>query len=604
MSIHKYGLTWADEYEPLDIEFHCIRKGAAWCAKNGTSLFDHYKAAQMILWPDDHHHRWSDLTLKSILDNQVTVLMGPGDSNKTYSMVRFALVDFFAFPNNTLSIVSSTDSRGLELRIWGKMKDLFNRAKEFRDDLPGVVVDYLKCITPDEIDKSGQQARTINKGIICVPCVATGDNSGLGRYIGIKPPNSPGKHDGRLRHYGDECQAMKPTFLDAYSNWMGKPDFKGVMSGNPTDTLDPLGKAAEPLDGWDNFPEPKKTTTWRSRFYNACVVNLVGSDSPNFDYDRNQPPKFPELISWLKIEAVAKTWGKDSIQYYSQCIGVMKPGFDGKRVITRELCRANRASEQVIWDGGERTQVYAIDPAYGGGDRCSALHVEFGVSTEGVQTILMHEPKIIPINVNLAESPEEQIAKFVYADTVELGIPSENIFYDAFGKGTVGFSFAKVFGLNPPVPVESGGSPSARPVRHDLFVTDKNGTTRLKRCDEHYKKKISELWFSVRYIIECGQMRGMTQETIDEGCLREYMVVENGKFEVESKKDMKERIGRSPDLMDVAAIACEGCRQRGFKIRRLNENSQDSKPNQLLEWYLQGQKKAQQDRTRYALKRT
>ena len=87
-------------------------------------------------------------------------------------------------------------------------------------------------------------------------------------------------------------------------------------------------------------------------------------------------------------------------------------------------------------------------------------------------------------------------------------------------------------------------------------------------------------------------------------CLREYMVVENGKFEVESKKDMKERIGRSPDLMDVAAIACEGCRQRGFKIRRLNEDSQDSKPNQLLEWYLQGQKKAQQDRTRYALKRT
>jgi len=333
------------------------------------------------------------------------------------------------------------------------------------------------------------------------------------------------------------------------------------------------------------------------------VVNLVGTDSPNFDYDRNQPPRYPELISWVKIDAVAATWGKNSVQYYSQCVGVMKPGFDGNRVITRDLCKNNRAMDGVIWDGSERTQIYAIDPAYGGGDRCTAIHLEFGVSSEGVQTILTHAPKVIPINVNLPESPEEQIAKFVYLDTQNLGIPSENIFYDAFGKGTVGFAFAKVFGLNPPVPVESGGKPSDRPVRHDLFVTER-GTQRLKRCDEHYKKRISELWFSSRYVIECGQMRGLTQSVIDEGCLRYYMVVEGGKLEVESKIDMKQRIGRSPDEFDVLCIGVEGCRQRGFKIRQLNEGAQSDKPNQLLEWYLQGQKKAQQDRTRYALKRT
>ena len=601
MSINKYGLTWANEYEPLDIEFHCIRKGAAWCAKNGTTLFDHYKAAQMILWPDDHYHRWSDIILKSIVENQVTVLAGSSDSGKTYQMSKFGLVDFFASPSNTLTIVSSTDSRGLELRIWGKMKELFNRAKDVRDDLPGNVIDYMKCITPDEVDDSGNRARTINKGIICVPCVQGSNNVGLGKYIGIKPPNSPGKQDGRLRHLGDEVSAMRETFLDAYSNWIGKSDFKGVMSGNFIDTLDPLGKAAEPKCGWDAHSEPTKTTTWRSRFYDALVVNLVGTDSPNFDYDRNQPPRYPELISWVKIDAVAATWGKNSVQYYSQCVGVMKPGFDGNRVITRDLCKNNQAMDGVVWDGSERTQIYAIDPAYGGGDRCTAIHLEFGVSSEGVQTILTHAPKVIPINVNLPESPEEQIAKFVYLDTQNLGIPSENIFYDAFGKGTVGFAFAKVFGVNPPVPVESGGKPSDRPVRHDLFVNER-GSQRLKRCDEHYQKRISELWFSSRYVIECGQMRGLTQSVIDEGCLRYYMVVNGGKLEVESKIDMKQRIGRSPDEFDVLCIGIEGCRQRGFKIRRLNEDAQGSKPNQLLDWYLKGQKKAQQDRTRYALK--
>lgn len=245
----KYGLEWKSDTDPLTIEFYCIRKGEEWCKKRNTSLFHHYKESQKLLWPEDYHHRWSDICLKNIVENQVTVLMGASDTGKTYSMVRFCLVDFFVFPHTTLALVSSTDARGLELRIWGKIKELFNRAKDRRPDLSGYVIDSMKAITPEEVDETGERARTLNKGIICVPCVQGSNYVGLGKYIGIKPPNTAGKNDGRLRHYGDEVQAMRTSFLDAYANWIGKPNFKGVMSGNPTDPLDPLGKASEPVNG-------------------------------------------------------------------------------------------------------------------------------------------------------------------------------------------------------------------------------------------------------------------------------------------------------------------------------------------------------------------
>lgn len=54
--------------------------------------------------------------------------------------------------------------------------------------------------------------------------------------------------------------------------------------------------------------------------------------------------------------------------------------------------------------------------------------------------------------------------------------------------------------------------------------------------------------------------------------MREYTMVSGARIEVEPKRDMRERLGRSPDLMDWLAIAVEGARRRGFRIERLGGN--------------------------------
>ena len=480
-------------------------------------------------------------------------------------MSKIALVDYWAAPDKTLSLVSTTEGRGSELRIWGDIKDLFNRAREQWPELAGQPVDYLKTITSDKVDREGVRARSLRRGLIVVPCKIGGMVSGLAPFVGVKAD--------RLRHYGDECSFMAASFLNAYSNWYGKEHFKGMMTGNYVAEDDPLGVASEPEEGWALFQDTETTMEWTSRFFRAHVVCLDGRDSPNFDppWQSGDKPRFPYLVGEKKMNAVRDTHGPDSWQWYSQCLGKPVKNSSWDRVITRRMCEQHKAMESVDWRENSFTLLYALDPAYGGGDRCVGLPGMLGTAVDGTQILSFGSPEIVPIRVNSPLEPEDQIAEFVKARLGTLEVPPNNCFYDSFGRGTLGFAFAKVFGNLCPVPVDAGGPASPRPVRFDLFVTDDRGNKRLKRCDEHYSKFITELWFSMREAIESNQVRNFPEEVIIEASKRIYRPVRNARIEIEPKDDYRERVGHSPDYADTAAILVEGARQRGFRIVRAGE---------------------------------
>lgn len=560
----KYGLSWEAEDTDLEIELWMVKQGNALLKEQGRNLFQHFKAAMTLLWPSDDHHRWTDLILQSYCENEISVFIGCSDSCKTHTMSKIALIDYWASPTQTLSLVSTTEGRGAELRIWGNIKTLFNQARERHDWLEGQPIDYLKTITTDSIDEEGREARSLRAGLIVIPCKVGGTVSGLAPFIGIKAA--------RLRHTGDEVQCMSESFLSAYSNWYGKTDFRGMMAGNFMETDDPLGIASEPEDGWDAWVDSGKTQEWKSRFFGAHVVALDGRDSPNDDGPPNPSgkPRYGYLISEKKRKAVLETYGEDSWQWWSQCVGKPAKGMDIWRVLNRDFCNRHGASEEVIWKDDTLMGLYALDPAYGGGDLCVGRYLQMGMDLRGKQTLFFHPPEVIPIKANTGIDPEEQIATYIHNRLATLNIPSPNCFYDSFGRGTLGHAFAKLFGATCPVPVDSGSQCTTRPVRFDLFVNDKDGNKRLKRCDEHYKKFITEMYFSVREAIESDQVRGLDSESIREGAARKFTKNSDTRLEIEPKDEYKERHqGRSPDRMDNAAIAVEGARQRGFKIERL-----------------------------------
>lgn len=560
-SFVKYGLRWESDTDELQVEMHCIQKGGKWKQDGmwlGLGLSHHFERMRNLIWPHLDSHRWHTLTRDEVLKNKVTVLMGPKSSGKTHCPAWLYLCEYWCFPNETCVLVSSTDVRGLELRVWGEIKDLHRQGQEKYEYLAGHLIDSKHCITTDNIEEDN--ARDLRKGIIGIPCIQNGKFIGLGKYCGIKQK--------RMRLIADEAQFMGGSFLSAFSNLDGNEDFRAVVLGNPSDILDPLGKAAEPKDGWGSHLEPTKTDVWDTRFMNGRCVNLVGTDSPNFDYPESEPTKYKYLISREKIANTLSFFPKDSVEYYSQCVGVMKIGMMEKRVITRDMCRKYKALEDVIWSGKSRLRIAALDAAYGG-DRCVLGWGEFGEDNQGQTILKLHPPVIVPVVVTSDRLPEEQIAEYCKQYCESNGIDPENFYHDSTGRGSLGTALARAWS-NRANPVEFGGNPTDRPVSLDMSVTDsKTNQRRLVLCSEYYSKFVTELWFSVRYVIEGGQMRGLSEDVMDEGCIREWRRTKNNKLELETKSEMKERTSRSPDLFDQLSILVEGARRRGFQIRKL-----------------------------------
>ncbi len=581
-NVEHYGALWPSEMGALEIEMTCIQKGGQWKNKKGETcglgLFEHYMNFRQLVWPDRYRHRWTDLIIQNYLDNIVTILMGPASSQKTSGAVECVLIDWWCFPEETLVLLSTTKVEKLRMGIFGELQMLWQAGTNRFPWLAGNLINSQNAIAFDNLKEDG--IRDMRKGMVGRALYSGSRYVGLGHWAGIKQK--------RIRFVGDELQFCDPNFLDVLPNMMasvdtddaGDPNFKFVGSGNPKhDPQDPLSTAAEPPAGWKSVSDIEKTTVWKNRFHRGKTVNLIGIDSPNNDFPESVKPQFPRLISKNSTKLIETRWGKSSMQYYSQCVGKMMMNMVGNRVITMDLCVEHGAFNNVVWRTNQQTRIGMLDPSYSvNGDRCPWGWMEFGFDVEGKMLLSFGEYKVIPFLSNTSMSPEDQIAHFVQRECVRNSIEPINVGYDSTGKGTIGAAFARVFGDQVPVPIYFGGNATPRPVRHDLFVIEPNGTKRLKRCDEEYRKFVSELWFASRNVIECGQMRNLPEEVAKEGCMREYMEAPGGRLEVEPKADTKERMGCSPDLYDMLVTGVEIARQRGFIIERLGEEIIEQQP--------------------------
>lgn len=552
--IIKYKLKWSKFTDPLYRELEMIRNGGRWKKKDGEMAGEgiefHYKEAMKLLWPWLCWHIWSDLQVKCWINYRIVGQLGPASTGKSFISAACALVDYYCFPNSTTVLVTSTTKESLEMRVWGEIKKLHKSAKFTYDWLPGYLIEGRQRIVTDPRSEA-DEGRDFRNGLVGVACKRGQTYQGMSEFVGIK-----NKH---VRLLADELSLMPRTFIDAISNLNKNKDFKCVGSGNPKDTTDALGVLCEPanhLGGWDGgIDQTPKTKTWEIKFPNGICVQLPGSDSPNLDGKMGIP-----IITQEQIDADIKFYGKDSLQYTMMDEGRMPRGQGSRRVITRDLCLKHGAMGDPLWMNNTRTRIGCLDAAYRGvgGDRCVFMELQFGVDTEGNDIIALVDSMVIPIIDTPNDTPEDQIATKVRDECERRGIKPENFGFDSTGRGSLMSALARLWSANV-VPVEFGGSPTERPVSNGIDIT----------CNKYYSKFVTELWYSVRLVIESGQFRGMTEDVMMEGCGREWTIVGANKIEVETKEKMKLKLARSPDLFDALAVGVEIARRLGFKIDRV-----------------------------------
>lgn len=583
--VSKYGVQWDATTLPLSRELTCITNGGRWKKKNGTFAGNgnayHYKAAVQILWPEIIWHRWMDLLLEQWLSHRIVGVMGPTNSSKSCSMALFHLVDYYAFSSCTTILLCSTTLERLEDRIWGEMKKWHKLAKRKFTWLPGQLIEGRKRLVTDHRQEAAE-GRDFRNGIICVACKPGATYTGLGEFIGIK--------NKRVRLCGDELQLLPPAFVDVIPNLIKNADCRITGMGNPKETLDALGRICEPAvsaGGWDGgIDQTPKTKTWPTRWPDGVCIQLSGSDSPNTDVPEDAPVPFPFLITRKQMADDATTWGKDDWHFTMFNEGRMPRGQGSRRVLTRRLCEVGHAFDDPRWnDNHSIVDVTFLDAAYRavGGDRCVFGHLRFGYEAPADlpaamvealidqnwkdrhlrQILHLVELKIIPITGGLMATvgePEEQIVRYVKAENERLKVEASHFFYDSGMRTSLVQCFSRNYS-NQVNSIDCGGKPTDRKVSQAIDVP----------CSEYYSKFITELWYSVRMIVEAGQFRGLTQDAMWEGCAREWKMASGNRIEVESKGDMKAKTGRSPDLFDALAIGCEGARRLGFKIASLRE---------------------------------
>jgi len=546
----KYGLLWEPLMSAAAIEMVMVRAGGNLHGK-GNGLFFHFKALVSELWPEYIWHRWNDLLLDSYLKYRIIGVMGPASSGKTNSAAVNVLADYYAWNDCTTVLVSSTEREMLEMRVWGEIKKYHRMAQaKFPSLVPGNLIESKqRIITDSRFDTA--DGRDFRNGICGVPCKKGGSYVGLGSFAGIK--------NKRLRMVADECHLMNRVFVDAIANLNKNADFKCIAPGNPKDTTDALGVICEPaahLGGWDGgIDQAPKTKTWPTRFDQGVCVQLVGSDSPNLDGQLGIP-----IIDQKAIDADIAFYGKDSLQFTMMDEGRMPRGQGLRRVITRQMCLKFGAMEDPVWKSEQRTRIGFLDAAYGsvGGDRCVYGELEFGLDPNARQILALLKTMLVPVSVEVNELPEDQIAMFVKEQCEASKIPPQQFGFDSTGRGTLMGAFGRIWSPHV-VGIEFGGKPSERPV---TWIPTSTKVT----CRDYYSKFVSELWYSVALTIQSRQFRGMTEEMMTEGSMREWGIVGANKIEVEPKDKMKVKTGRSPDLFDALVTGVEMARRFGFTI--------------------------------------
>lgn len=199
-------------------------------------------------------------------------------------------------------------------------------------------------------------------------------------------------------------------------------------------------------------------------------------------------------------------------------------------------------------------KIASLDPAYThDGDRCPAMILAFG-KVGGRPTLAHVKTKDLREDVTLTSMTRDfQIAKQFKDFALSEQVSPERAGLDSTGAGKPFLSIVQELWSPRVRGVEFGGKASSLPVfSHDP-----------RPAHKFYTNRVTELWFVGREFMRAGQLKGITPDIARQLLARQYKDVkgETVRTQAESKKELKGRIGFSPDEADCFLVGLNLARE-------------------------------------------
>lgn len=565
-SVEKYGRSWSSRdgsrINPLRIEMDAYLDGLS-IEDGGLGRAGHYRNIVSAIWPTFQWHKWAELSAQAFcsveeeLDKEsgnkfvrgVTGLAGGTDSGKSYGMAAFALVNWFCDPVNTMCIVVSTSKIDAKQRIWAALVKMYREARSV-----GIASGRL-IESMDIIKMSDEEGNHID------PSIGVSDSSSImllaagDEYKDDAQKRLQGKKNKRVILIIDELQDCSASVInEAVWGFKGAQELYVVGAGNPSSIFDPHGKFCEPIKGWMSVDD--STANWKIKvagMEGICVRFDSENDNPNLQtFREGKGLRYPFLPKPNDVDVARSELGELNPQYWRKFRGFWpQSDTDDSTIVSDVLLSRHGALDKPIWDGTPK-DFAGVDPSYTeGGDRFVFTHLKYGKIIGGQWAIGVEKQYVLNRKANSQEDFQYEMIGQIKGLSDELGIPTRSIGVDA-SAGGIFWSIGERESLRGWHAVSFAGAASDLPVSAQYALRNED-TGKPQVGKELFHNMSSELCFVARYFIECEQLKGVSADLAWEMTQRKY-VRRTRKIMIESKTDMKKRIGKSPDLFDSFAV--------------------------------------------------
>ena len=565
-AIEKYGRLWTPRngavVTPLRLEMDAFLMGLT-PEEGGLGKATHYRNVVSTIWPTYSWHKWAELRAQAFCkvnveeDTQtgnkfvrsVTGLAGGTDSGKSYDMAAWALVNWFVDPLNTMVIVVSTSKIDAKQRIWAALVKMYREAHAV-----GIAAGRL-IESMDIIKLSDEEGKAIDPNVgvsdaSSIMLLAAGDE-----YKDDAQKRLQGKKNRRIVLVIDELQDCSSSVInEAVWGFKGAQELHVVGAGNPSSIFDPHGKFCEPIKGWMSVDE--ETPNWKIKV--AGIEGLAlrfdsEKDNPNQQsFDKGKGLRYPFLPKPNDVAVAKKELGELNPQFWRKFRGFWPPAdADDCTIVSDILLARHGALDKPIWDGTPK-DIAGIDPSYTeGGDRFVFTHMKWGKLISGKWAIALEKQYVLNRRAGSQEDFQYEMIQQIHDLSVKLGIPNQWMGVDA-SAGGIFWSIGERELLRGWHAVSFAGAASDLPVSAQYAMRNE-ATGKPQVGKELFHNMSSELCFVSRYFLECEQLKGITPDLAWEMTQRKY-VRRTRKIIIESKTDMKKRIGKSPDLFDSFSV--------------------------------------------------